>query len=125
MTSLAGTDQVVFWLPASPMAGRVVRSRMRAFLQLPPDAQAAVAVVVTELVGRAVQHLGVDSEERFEVRLERAPGRAKITVEHGAAPDAGRFGREPEEDELQEALLAGLAVARGEEDGAAWVVVDG
>lgn len=112
----------MFWLPAGPRAAAVVRSRMRAFLHLPDSAQAAVAVVVTELVGRAVTHLEATEDGRFEVRLERSPGRARIVVEHGAAPDE-RF-EDAEVEGYRDLLLDGLSLARGRDGSTAWVVVE-
>lgn len=125
MTSVERRDEVVLWLPASPRAAMLLRSRMRAFLALPPAAQASVGLVVTELVAAAIAHLDEDESKRFEVRLERLPGRARIAVEHGAGPQAsGRFAREPEVEDLSDRLLDGLSLARGVEGTTAWVVVD-
>lgn len=122
MATTTRKDEVVLWLPPDPQAGRTVRSRLRAFLDLPDELQTAVAVVVTELVGRAVAHLdATGSVRRFEVRLERLPGRARIEVEHGAARQ--RFDREPEIEDLSERLVDGLSLARGAEGTTAWVVV--
>lgn len=127
MTPVEHKDVIVLWLPADPRAALTLRSRMRAFLDLPAEAQATVALVVTELVTRAVAHLDGDEDERFEVRLERLPGRARIAVEHGASPApgrTGRFAREPEVDALSGRLVDGLSLAHGEDGSTAWVVVE-
>lgn len=125
MVPVERKDEVVLWLPASPRAALLLRSRMRAFLALPADAQATVSLVVTELVAAAVGALGEDESQRFEVRLERSPGRARIAVEHGAGVrTGGRFAREAEVEDLSDRLLEGLALARGSEGTTAWVVVE-
>lgn len=125
MTKVERKDEVVLWLPASPRAALLLRSRMRAFLALPPDAQATVSLVVTELVAAAIAHLGEDEQRRLEVRLERSPGRARISVEHGAGVrTGGRFSREAEIEDLSDRLLDDLSLARGAEGTTAWVVVE-
>ncbi|HEY1778093.1 MAG TPA: ATP-binding protein [Solirubrobacteraceae bacterium] len=79
-----------FLLAPDRRAVREARLHVRAFDQLPDEAEANAELVVSELVANSVLHARMDPEDRIEVTLRRESERLVIEV-----ADGGAFSRRP------------------------------
>lgn len=74
-------DDVVLWLPVLPESVGIARHRVRRFGRLAPEADSVVGLLVTELVGAAIQALPATPARQIELRLGRLPsGGLRATV---------------------------------------------
>src|SRR2546425_5577979 len=63
-----------------PAAAEARRSVDELAASIPPDRLQDLRLIVSELVANAVQHAGLDAEDRIRVKLEMSTDRVRVEV---------------------------------------------
>lgn len=123
-TIVSGTDDVVMWLSAEPGSVGVARDRVRRLAGLSPEAEAVLALLVSEVMTAAVAGRGEARGQRVEVRIGRPRRAVRVTVRSTGLMLASMEPDTVEDPGLGRLLLERLADRWGEAPGELWFELD-